>query len=95
MVAENLTVDRASQLLEQVEDPVLQYDPERGPTMQEWASFNRQVHNVVYLSGLMPVLRKKLETVRSSEEKENYCRSCMLLDRFLVDDPDPRLVGVV
>lgn len=90
-----MTVDRALELLQEVEDPVLAYEPERGGlSMSEIAGYNRHLWNMFWVHGLIPVLRAEVEPLREKEQDQGYCRACMLLDRFLVEDPDPTIVGV-
>lgn len=93
VVPDGLTVERAMQLLESVKDPVLKYDPNDGITMLEHAGYNKKVHQMLSVHGLIPVIRQQLEPMRTREEEEGYCEVCVLLDSFLVEDPDPRLVG--
>lgn len=93
-VMEGLSIERALELLFEVQDPVLRYNPEDGISMLEHAGYNRKVHRMLSVHGLIPVLRQQLEPMRAKEIETGYCEICTLLDDFLVDDPDPRLVGV-
>ena len=92
----DLDLTRALQLLQDVGDPALEYNPEQGPTMLERAHYNRKLHNMVSIHGLIPALRQIYEMKQASGEEDElgYCRTCFLLDRFLTDDPDPRIVAV-
>jgi hypothetical protein len=82
-------------LLAEIDDPVLKHEP-GGPSMQEWAEFNREAHASIRKHLGVQHARQSLLLIQKREEEFAECWSCRMLEHFLPEhvEPDPRWVGV-